>query len=174
MLSTALIGELLHCVGFQVESPSGPVGFVEEVWLGPEDEPTALALRTVEGRRGLLLADEVSTVVSEYQWVVIRPEATLLELEPPRLSGAPETTAPHLTAQWATTGTSLPVRQRVKPRRLALRLWRRAPKAMPATPPPEQPIWRTIAVLYGALALTVGLIIAIAFVIAQLVAGRAY
>jgi hypothetical protein len=52
MLSTALIEELLQCVGFQVESPSDPVGFVEEVWLGPEDEPTALALRTVEGHAG--------------------------------------------------------------------------------------------------------------------------
>jgi hypothetical protein len=61
------------------------VGFVGEVWLGPGDEPKAFAVRTTEGRHGLLLADDVLALSPEDETVVLRPGARLLELQPPRL-----------------------------------------------------------------------------------------
>jgi hypothetical protein len=36
---------LRHCTGFRVEGPSGHLGYVEEVLLDPEGDPTALLVR---------------------------------------------------------------------------------------------------------------------------------
>ena len=88
---------LLECDGFCVTTADGPIGWVEEPWLGPGDEPAALALHLVDGRRGLLLAEDVESVSTEREHVVVRRGARMLELG-----------APHLvrdgTAAWETTG----------------------------------------------------------------------
>ena len=64
-MAAAVRERLKSCDGFRVESPNGPIGSVEESWLDPSDEPTAMAVRMADGRRGLLVADEVQAVVPE-------------------------------------------------------------------------------------------------------------
>src|SRR2546430_13578915 len=76
---------LLQCDGFCVEGADGPIGWVEETWLGPSDEPAALALRLVDGRRGLLPVEDVDDVVPERGRVVIRAGARLLQPGAPPL-----------------------------------------------------------------------------------------
>ena len=63
-------------------------GHVEEVWLGPTDQPLALALRTTDGRRALLLGEQVRTVERHHRWVVAHSRPALLELDAPRLTAA--------------------------------------------------------------------------------------
>ena len=88
---------LLQCDGFCVEGADGPIGWVEETWLGPSDEPVALALRLVDGRRGLLPAEDVDRIVPERERVTMRAGARVLELGAPHLvrDGA---------ASWEVTG----------------------------------------------------------------------
>ena len=158
---------LLQCDGFCAESADGPIGWVEETWLGPSDEPAALALRLVDGRRGLLPAEDVDAVVPERERVVMRAGARILELGAPHLvrDGA---------ASWEVTGELV-----VPPERpalagqalLELRPWRLRPAR---TRDGEQPIARTLAFLLSGIALLVGLEIAVAFTVAYLVTGRAY
>jgi hypothetical protein len=162
---------LRDCDGFWVESPEGRVGFVGDVWLGPGDEPKAFAVRTTEGRHGLLLADDVLALSPEDETVVLRPGATLLELQPPRLGGYAERPAP-ITAFWATSGATLslpPGGNSGIPRRRAAR-----PRSVGPALATERPIWATIAVLYLSLALIVAVVIGLAFLIAWLIAGQAY
>src|SRR5206468_4422872 len=70
--------------GYTVESPNGSIGWVEEVWLGERSEPHALAMRTIDGTRALLLAEQVAAVDREHGWVVVEPDPRLRELDPPR------------------------------------------------------------------------------------------
>src|SRR6266567_263919 len=70
-MATVVLDRLLGCDGFRVESPEGLLGWVEEAWLGPSREPTALAIRTIDGRRGLLVAGEIETVVLERELVAV-------------------------------------------------------------------------------------------------------
>jgi hypothetical protein len=147
--------------GFRVETPKGRLGIVEEVWVGADDEPEALAVRTVDGRHGLLLADEVDAVLAEEKQIVVE-EPHLLELDAPRLDDKPEG-APGLTASWATTGEVLTV---FEPRTSS------AAERVEALS--EGPIWRSVAILYGGIAFLVVLLITLTFVISLLVAGRPY
>jgi hypothetical protein len=71
---------LLDCTGFRVVGPDGPVGRVVEAWLGPDDEPAALAVRHEDGRRGLLLALDVESVDPENRSVRARAGSRILEL----------------------------------------------------------------------------------------------
>lgn len=70
--------------GYTVESADGSIGWVEEVWLGARRMPQALAMRTVDGTRALLLAEQVATVDHEHGWVVVDADLRLRELDPHR------------------------------------------------------------------------------------------
>jgi hypothetical protein len=160
--------------GFVVESPDGDLGWVEEVWVGEANEPAALAVRTVDGQRGLLLGGDVLAVDRENRWVVVPPEPDLLELDVPHLTTTRgEGKAIRIAASWTTTGAPLPV----SPRRH--RLWRspsRRPEATPSVPTesPERPLWQPVGVLIASLVLIVAFAITLAFVVARLVTGAAY
>jgi len=151
---------LADCDGLVVQSPEGEVGSVEETWIGPSGEPQALAVRTVEGRRGLLLAGDIAAVDREYGWVVVDPKARLLELEPPRL-----THGPGLRASWATTGATLPARPPERPPSRLARLARKAHRPARTT---ERSLIRSVIVLYSAIVLILALMITLVFVIGHL------
>ena len=164
---------LLGCDGSRVESPEGLLGWVEETWLGPSREPTALAIRTIDGRRGLLAAEGIETVVLERELVVMRRGGRLLELDVPHVETASVEGVPVVSALWQTTGEVLepplppgPMRRAL----LAFRPWRLAP---PPRPEAERPLWQLVAVLYMSLALIVTLVIGLAFLVARLVTGNA-
>src|SRR5207244_12555977 len=64
--------EQLHDTdGFRVESSEGTLGWVEEVWLDDADEPCALAVRTREGRRAVLLRAAANPVQRGQRAVVV-------------------------------------------------------------------------------------------------------
>ncbi len=164
--------ELRASDGFRVETPHGRLGVVEEVWLGEDGDPQALAVRTTDGRHGLLLADEIAAVHPDEEQVVVE-DPTLLELEAPRLDGdRADGTGARLSASWTTTGDVLPLPE--APTRLHLpfanaRLDAAAPRVIV-----ERPIWQTVAVLYGSIALLALLLIGVTFLVAALVSGHPY
>src|SRR5438128_9977376 len=80
-MATVVQHRLLGCDGFRVESPEGLLGWIEETWFGPSREPTALAIRTIDGRRGLLVAGEIETGVRERELVGMPRDGRLLELD---------------------------------------------------------------------------------------------
>jgi hypothetical protein len=159
---------LLQCDGFCVEGADGPIGWVEETWLGPSDEPAALALRLVDGRRGLLPVEDVDRVVPQRERVVMRAGARILELGAPHLvrDGA---------ASWEVTGelVVVPPERPALPGQalLELRPWRLRPAR---TRDGEQSVARALAFLLSGIALLIALEIAAAFTVAYLVTGRAY
>jgi hypothetical protein len=172
-----LVRDLLRdCDGFRIESPAGFVGWVEESWLGPSDEPTALAVRTLDGRRGLLLADRVLAVVRESEVVDVPSGVQLLELDVPRMEpiqidGAHSSP---IAASWRTTGEPLsvpPPPGMLRRAMLMLRPWRLAP---PARSGAERPIWELVGVLYAVLAVLVAFLVGLSFLVAHLAAGPAY
>lgn len=160
-MATVSHHSLVECDGFCVETADGPVGWVEEAWLGQDDEPAALALHLVDGRRGLLLADDVEAVVLERECVRAGADARVLELSPPHLVGDG-------AASWETTGEVVEPPQAHLPGQalLELRPWRLRPA--------RSRDWRPIAVLLPALAFLIAFEIALAFTVAYLVTGRAY
>src|SRR5689334_11906335 len=96
------------CDGFRVESSRGLLGWVEETWLAQDDEPDALALRLVDGRRALILAADVETVVAEREQIAVRESARVLELGIPHVERfAADGGPPRLRASWQTTGELL-------------------------------------------------------------------
>jgi hypothetical protein len=171
-MATVVRRELIGCEGFRLESPDGLLGWVEETWLGASEEPVALAIRTIDGRDGLLVVEDVESVAHERELVTMRAGARLLELDIPRVETA---SANGLAAYWRTTGELLeppPEPPGAFDRALlAIRPWRLAP---PPQPGAERPLWQMIAILYTALALIVGLVIVFAFVAAWIASGRAY
>src|SRR5690349_3189287 len=96
----ALVTQLQSCDGFTVEAPDGCVGWVEETWLDDDAHPAALALRTCDGRRALLLADAVQAVDPDAQEVLVAADAVLHGLEPPQL----ETLDGEPVASWHARG----------------------------------------------------------------------
>jgi hypothetical protein len=154
-----------------VESAERLLGWVEETWLGASDEPVALAVRTVDGRDGLLVAEDVEAVARESELVTMRPGTRLLELQLPRV----EASGNRLVASWRATGDPLEPQPHppgvVDRALLAVRPWRLAPPPKPAA---ERPLWQQIAILYTALAFIVILIIVVAFATAWIAAGSAY
>jgi hypothetical protein len=162
MAATAVTrGDLRGCDGFRVESPAGLLGWVEEVWLDTSDEPEALAIRTTEGRRALLEADDVESLDLEQGWVVVGAEPSLLELDAPRVDGS-------RAASWRTTGKVLPV---PSPPGLVDRILRRSRRRAARE---ERPIWQVVGVLYGVLVLLIVGFMTLAFLVAYLVTGSAY
>jgi hypothetical protein len=156
--------ELRDTDGFLVESPAGDLGWVEEVWLAEGGDAKAIAVRTADGRHGLLLDDDVLAVDRERRWVVVPENARLLELAAPRLTDGADS---GLAASWATTGASLDVIPR--PHRLWHVPYRPAEPTLPTKRRrPERPVWQGIALLLVTIAFLVGLTTALAFVIADL------
>jgi hypothetical protein len=166
-LVTTPNAELYGTEDFAIESADGRIGRVEEVWLGPDDEPEALAIRMVDGGRALLLSEEVRTVDREYRWIVVRREPALLELDAPRL--IPADGDSRLVALWETTGARITPRP---PSRLEWLLRGAAPTKRLRRG--ERPLWRAVAILYGSIALAAILLIALAFLIPLFVTGSAY
>jgi hypothetical protein len=150
--------------------------WVEEIWLGAAGEPRALAVRTIDGRRGLLPADNVAAVVPEHEWVVVPAQARLLELEVPRVDAGK--TDGRVTASWTTTGSPLSPPPRPGAVGRAARRFglRRSARGLAAGTEAdlEPPLWQTVVVLYSCVALIVAFVITLAFVIAHLVTGQAY
>jgi hypothetical protein len=169
-MATVALSHLSGCEGFRLESPDGLLGWIEEAWLGPSDEPAALAIRTVDGRDGLLLVEDVESVARDSELVLMRPGARLLELDPPRLDGSNG-----LSAHWSTTGDPLDPQPEppgaLDRALLAIRPWRLAP---PPQPGAKLPLWQQIIVLYTGLALVVTLVIGISFLVAWIATGTAY
>lgn len=173
-MATTVRHELLGCDGFRIESDQGLIGWVEETWLGSSREPAAFAIHLVDGRRGLLLASEVESVVAERELVHMNDHGRLLELDVPRFESASLAGGPVVAASWHTTGVTLeppappgPVQRAL----LSVRPWR---LAAPPTPVADRPLWQLVAILYTSLALIVGLVIGLAFLAARLVAGSPY
>jgi hypothetical protein len=155
--------ELHDTDGFLVESPDGDLGWVEEVWLSEGGEARALAVRTADGRHGLLLDEDVLTVDRERRWVVVPEKPRLLELAAPRVTGGD---GGALAASWATTGSDLDVTPR--PHRLWHIPYRPAEPKAPARRRKDRPVWQGIALLLVTIAFLVGATTALAFVIADL------
>jgi hypothetical protein len=138
---------LTACDGFRVESPNGRLGRVEETWLGADGEPAALAVRALDGQRGLLLSADVEAVLADVEAVVVRPDARLLELDAPRV----EDTRSPVRASWATTGGVLEPRP-------PLPLVR------------DRPVWQIALLLYAGIVLLAAVVITAAFAVAQALA----
>jgi len=169
-VTTVVRHELAGCEGFRLESERGLAGWVEETWLGAGDEPVALAIRLIDGRDGLLLAEDVATVIREHELLTMRAGARLLELELPRVLASNN----GLSAAWRTTGEALELPDPpglVDRALLGIRPWRLAPPPRPET---GRPLWLTLVVLYAALALIACLLIGLDFLISWLVTGSAY
>jgi hypothetical protein len=173
-VATIVRHRLLGCDGFRVELPEGLLGWVEETWLGPVREPTALAIRTIDGQRGLLVAEEVQTVLPESEVVVMRPEGRLLELDVPRVEVVWADGGTVASASWRTTGETLELPSppgALRRAALALRPWRLAP---PPRHEAERPLWQLVGLLYAGLALVIMLVVGLAFLAAHLASGSAY
>ena len=151
---------LSACDGFRVEEPRGLLGWVEETWLGLDAAPAALAVRTLDGQRGLLFVDQVASVAEDQQTVFLDAAPSLLELGAPRLdAGEP------LHASWATTGATLEPPEPpglLRSATLARRPWRLAPPAEPG----EKPLWQIALLLYGGIVVAAALFMLAAFAIA--------
>jgi hypothetical protein len=172
-MATVVERRAADCDGFRVESPKGLVGWVEETWRGATGESVALAVRTIDGRRGLLPVEDTETVLGESEEVVVGSHSALLELDAPRVEaivgdgGGPAVAS----ASWRTTGATLelaPPPSVLRQRMLVLRPWRLAP-------PPrgeERPVWQTIGLLYTGIGVLIAVEIGLAFLVAYLVAGR--
>jgi hypothetical protein len=175
-MAAVLLEEVLvwRCDGFRVDSPDGRLGLVEEVWLGTAGEPVALAVRLENGRRGLMLAEDVRTILEDDRVVIAAPRAKLLELDAPRLEQiSAGGGAPRLAASWATTGALLRPPPRPQPLARLLFAVTRSPASQPAAEH-ERPIWRTILILYASIALLAAGLMAVAFLAALLATGHAY
>lgn len=159
--------------GFVVESTSGDVGWIEEVWLGDDDEPRALAVQTLDGRHALLRADDVEAVEREQHWVVVREGQELLELGAPRIRASNG----RMVAVWETTGEAL--RAAGEPAWHLPHLPHRGPHPHPRLAAAGRrirrwPPWLSIGVLIGSLFLIGTILMTAAFLVAWLVTGKAY
>jgi len=163
----ATVTVLGTCDGFTVEDADGCLGWVEETWLDPHGRPGALAVRTPDGRRALLLAADVRAVDPDAQEVFVAPDADLLALEPPRIASADGTIA----ATWrATSAHVIPAHAGAHARPDAPAL----DAARAATARHERSLARTAILAFAGLATVVALFIGLAYGIATLVTGHPY
>ncbi|HEY7017162.1 MAG TPA: hypothetical protein VH297_01740 [Gaiellaceae bacterium] len=168
-MATVVRHELAGCEGFRLETPQGLAGWVEETWLGAGDEPVALAIRLIDGRDGLLVAEDVERVVRDHELVVMRDGARLLELDLPHVQASSN----GLAASWRTTGAALELPDPpgfFTRAQLAIRPWRLAPPPRAAG---DRPLWVLLVELYTVIALIVGTLIGLDFLVAWLVTGSA-
>jgi hypothetical protein len=165
-MATLLAPAGLHeTAGYTVQSAGGTIGRVEEVWLGPEGESQAIAVRTNEGDDALLLAEDVLAVDVEHRWVVVGEHPDLLELAPPRLEAHG---GGRLEASWATTGTVV----HPEPHGRFARPGKTKHDSSPASP--ERPLWQLVGILYGAVTLIVLAVLALSVLVSWLVGGAPY
>jgi len=163
----ATVAELESCDGFAIEAPGGCVGWVEETWLDAAGHPGAVAVRTVDGRRALLLAEAVRAVDADAQEVLVGADADLLVLEAPRITSVEGTIA----ATWRVTDAHLaPVAAaaHAAPEQPALAA------ARAATVHRERPLWQIVSFALGCLVMLVATEIGLAYGVAYLVTGHPY
>jgi hypothetical protein len=153
--------------GFVVEAPEGDLGWVEEVWVGDANTPCALAVRTVDGGQGLLIAKDVLAVDREHHWVVVSTRPALRELSAPRLVAAHDGQRGTFIASWMTTGRVLRPSRRRRPWSVPLRSGSEKVEREPK-------LWQAVVVLLASIGLIVAVVIALAFLVARLVTGAAY
>jgi hypothetical protein len=163
------VAELQSCDGFAVEGRGGVLGWVEETWLDASGHPGALAVRTPDGRRALLLTDAVTAVDPGTQEVLVEADTTLLELDAPRL----EDDGGAVAALWRTTGAVVEPLPAALPSEAAPS-WPAVAASRAATVHRERPPWQIVALFLGSLAAIVAFEIALAFLVAYLVTGHAY
>jgi hypothetical protein len=171
-MATVTRHDLLGCDGFRLETRNGLLGWVEETWLDASSDPAALAIRTIDGRDGLLLAEDVDLVDRENEVLTMRDGARLLELDAPRVDTA---SSNGLAALWRTTGAPLePLPEppgAVDRALLEIRPWRLAP---PPSPDAERPVWLLLVGVYTALAVIVSGVIGLCYMIAWFATGHAF
>jgi hypothetical protein len=163
----ATVAQLQSCDGFTVEGPAGCLGWVEETWLDGDDHPAAVAVRTVDGRRALLLAEAVVAVDPDAQEVLVGPEVDMLALDPPRLADVDGTIA----ATWRATDEHLvatPTAAHAAPVKPAL------VAARTTTATHERALWQTVLLALAFLAGLIAAEIGLAFGVAYLVTGHPY
>jgi hypothetical protein len=159
---------LARCDGYGVYADGGSVGSVEEIWLGAWDEPTAVVVRLLDGRRGLVLASDVAGVWPSSRFLTIAKAARVLELEPPHLDpGADGTETP--VASWRTSGDILALRERPRLDRLRPEALRSSRAVVEEKN--ERPLWQTIAGLYLSVTAIVLVLIAVDILLSYLVTG---
>jgi hypothetical protein len=158
----ATVAQLQTCDGFTVEGPDGCLGWVEETWLGADGHPAALAVRTCDGRRALMLADAVLAVDPDAQEVLVGADADLRALEPPRLTSE-DTATWHATAEHVTASAAAAHAVPQAPALVAARA---------ATSQRDRAVWQTIAIALGCIATLVAFEIGLAFGVAYLVTGN--
>jgi hypothetical protein len=143
--------ELRNTEDYAVETPAGAVGRVEEVRLGPDGQPQALAVRTTDGGRALLRDEDVVVVDREHHWVVVEEHPALLEL-----------------AGWATTGQVLHPEPVDRLAGVRAALGRHAPDLA------GRPLWQLVAILYAAVTFIVVGGVGLVFLIAWVATGSPY
>jgi hypothetical protein len=158
---------LTTCDAFRVLGPSGLLGWVEEVWLGAVEEPAAVVVRLLDGRRGLLLADDVLNVAPDEESLTTNPEARLLQLDTPHMQFDADG---GLTAAWHTSGDALELPAAPGRVRDLLVSFRRPTAAEPSHTA-VRPVWKTIGLMYLLLSVLAGAGIGFSYLIAYLVTG---
>jgi hypothetical protein len=159
-----------RCDGFSVVGPEGPIGVVEEAWLGERDQLAGLAVRLPNGLRGLLLADDVQAVLEDDGEVLVEPGRRLLELAVPRLERAD---GGHVAAHWETTGELIapePERRSLRRRRVRESLGVQVGRPEE----PTRPLWQIVLLLYGSIALLAIVVIGLAFMAELIATGHTF
>ena len=149
--------------GYRVLSADDQLGWVEELWLGADDEPVAAVVRLADERRGLLVAEDVAAAAPAELSLSLASDARLIRLDPPHVEQADGPSS----ATWRATGELLQLpaeRPHAAP----------APPGRPEAAQPahrERPVWMMIATLYLVLGGIVGFVIGLDILLAYLVAG---
>jgi hypothetical protein len=156
-----------NCDGYSVATPAGMVGWVEEMWLDDSDSATALVVRLLDGRRGLLVRDEIDEVAHERRAVTIATDARILRLEPPHVHNGSHR-AP--VASWAATGATLELPEPPGVVRGALAGLHRP--AVPRTTDGGIPTFRTILAMFASIAVIGLTVIGLDILVAYLATGH--
>lgn len=162
------VAELETCDGFIVEAPAGCIGWVEETWLDADGRPAAAAVRTPDGRRGLLLLDTVLAADPDAQELIVGGDTTLLELEAPRIAhdgGA-------VSATWRASAE--PMAPEAAGAAHAAPIAAALTAARASTARQERPLWQTIVFALTCLVVFVGGETGLLYGITYLVSGRPY
>jgi len=159
--------ELAGCDGYRVYAEGRHLGHVEEIWLGSWDAPTAVVVRLLDGRRGLLVASDVAGVWPMDRFLTLTDTGRLLELEPPHLG--PDGDGTLLAASWRTSGDVLEVG--AQPRRIGDLVHGTFHPVRAAEGEDERPLWRTVAGLYLSITAIVASLIGLDILVSYLVSG---
>jgi hypothetical protein len=156
-----------NCDGYSVATPAGVVGWVEEMWLDDSDSATALAVRLLDGRRGLLVRDEIDEVEHERRTVTIGTGARILPLEPPHVHNGPKGAT---VASWAATGAPLELPEPAGVVRSALAGLHRP--VVPRTTDGSMSTFRTVVTMFAAIAVIGISVIGLDILVAYLATGH--